>query len=385
MTHPIVIVGSGFAAYQLVKAIRRQDNDTAIYVVTRDDGHDYNKPDLSHVFSKQQSVDDLIVTPSETLAKQLNIQVISHTSVSAIDVADHSIQAGNQTLYYSKLVLATGASPFIPPMHGDASSSLLTLNSLAEFTQCKDRVASAQRLLVIGGGLVGVEVALDLAHAGKEVTIVDPAAALMANQLPDYVSFKLAQQLAAAGVTIRTGCTVQQLTHNPNGSKQVTLSNTETFNLDEIMVCAGLKANTALALQAGITVNRGICVDATMATSHVDVYALGDCAEFDGQIRAYLQPTLISANALAKTLLGQPTPVTLPNMMVKVKTPSYPIQLGGITSGERIARWEMNVQLDSNSNGIVAKALDQDDKLLGFVVTEQHVNQSFMLLRSLSA
>ena len=98
-----------------------------------------------------------------------------------------------------------------------------------------------------------------------------------------------------------------------------------------------------------------------------------------GQVRAFLQPAVLAASALAKTLLGQPTAMQQPNMMVKVKTPAYPIQLGGITGGTEVVRW----QLDISEAGIVAKSFARDDSLIGFVVTKAEVSQAFSLLRQL--
>ncbi|PMG30259.1 hypothetical protein BCU94_11715 [Shewanella sp. 10N.286.52.C2] len=116
-----------------------------------------------------------------------------------------------------------------------------------------------------------------------------------------------------------------------------------------------------------------------MQTSNANIYALGDCAEFEGQVKAYLQPTLISASALAKTLLGEVTSVKLPNMMVKVPPPNYPIQIGGKTDAASVARWNIDVQ----SQGIVAKGYDSADNMVGFVVTRDCTQQAFSLLRQL--
>ena len=97
-------------------------------------------------------------------------------------------------------------------------------------------------------------------------------------------------------------------------------------------------------------------------------------------VRAYLQPILISANALAKTLLDTPSAVNLPNIMIKVKTPTYPIQIGGVTCSNEINRWVFDVQTE----GIIAKAYNEQQKLIGFVVTAEKTTQAFPLLRELS-
>lgn len=379
MSDPIVIIGSGFAAYQLVKAIRRQDSHANLCVITADDGDDYNKPDLSHVFSKAQNKNDLILATGEEFAQQHQLKLLSRTKVDSIDAQSHCVVANGERIHYTKLVLATGASAFVPPIEGSGVERVRSLNSLEEFAKHHDALNDAQRVMVLGGGLIGVEIALDLANAGKSVVLVESASTLMANQLPDVLSFKLQQHLRDQGIDIHTQMRVEQINLFDN-KHHVSLSHGQTFEVDEVVICAGLRANTALAHTAGVLVNKGIVVDQTLQTSFADIYALGDCAELMGEVRSYLQPILLSANALAKTLLGTSTQVALPTMMVKVKTPSYPIQLAGVTSGQQVERW----CIESQAQGMVAKAYNNANRQIGFVATDQMASQAFTLLRELT-
>ena len=114
MMQPLVIIGSGFAAYQLVKAIRRQDKAITIQVFTADDGHDYNKPDLSHVLSKKQTVRDLIRISGQDFAREHQIELHANCYVEAINTTKHLI-VGGKSYPYGKLILATGAKAFVPP------------------------------------------------------------------------------------------------------------------------------------------------------------------------------------------------------------------------------------------------------------------------------
>lgn len=378
MKDPITIIGSGFAAYQLVKSIRRQDNSVPIRVITADDGHDYNKPDLSHVFSKQQQVSDVITLESEAFAQQYNVELLANHRVTGVDTEKQLVVANEQSYGYSSLVFATGATPFVPSFSGTASHRVITLNSLQEFERCQAEIITSTHVLLIGGGLIGVELALDLANAGKKVTLVEPNATLMQNLLPEYVADKLAQALKCKQVTVRTEVAVAEL-NGLEGKITAQLNDGSKVEADSVMVCAGLKSNVALAEKSGLAVNRGICVNTQLQTSQPNIYALGDCAELDGQVRAYLQPTLMSATALAKTLLGSATDVNLPSMMIKVKTPNYPIQVAGVTDSKQVTRWNMDI----DANGIIAKAFDEQETLIGFVVTEQKVTQAFTLLRAL--
>ncbi len=103
--------------------------------------------------------------------------------------------------------------------------------------------------------------------------------------------------------------------------------------------CAGNRP----ARRAGLTINRGVCVDSYLQTSNADIYALGDCAEINGQVLPFLQPIQLSAMVLAKNLLGNNTPLKLPAMLVKIKTPELPLHLAGETQRQDL-RWQINTE-----------------------------------------
>lgn len=386
MTAPITIIGSGFAAYQLVKTIRRLELQTgeppvAISLFTADDGAEYNKPDLSHVFSKQQTASDLVIKSGEQFAQEHNVVLHANSAIERIDSQTQQLFVDGIGYSYSKLVFATGASAFIPPMQGNPLDQLITLNSLQEYQAAETRLGLAQHILVIGGGLIGVEIAMDLASSGKAVNVVEPNNRLLASLVPEFVALPLEQQLRKQGIELSLGTAVEAIhsnDNNGNDSLSVTLDNGQQLIVDAVICAAGLRANTQLAKGAGIEVNKGICVDAQLQSSQQGIYALGDCAEIQGRMMPYLQPIVLSANVLAKHLLGQEAQLTLPAMMVKVKTPSYPIQLAG--NFEQVASWDVQF----TSSGITARAKDENANLVGFVVTSEQVSQAFPLLRELS-
>ncbi len=374
MNAPLIIIGSGFAAYQLVKTLRRQNSEMAIQVFTADSGDEYNKPDLSHVFTRAQSADDLISLSGAAFAEQQQIELFAHSKVEEIDAQAHTISANGRSYPYSRLVLATGAKAFVPELKGDAAEEVITLNSLQEYRDSQQTIAAASRVLIMGGGLIGVELAMDLSASGKDVRIVEPSAHLLASLMPDFVATALEKQLRSEGMKMDCLSYVTAIERSDSGLS-VTTSNGSRYDADCVISAAGLVPNTALAKLAGAQVKRGIVVDKQLRTSLPDIYALGDCAEIDGKVMAFLQPIVLSANTLASHLLGNAAELNIPAMMVKVKTPSYPIQLGG--QYDPNASWQVSFA----EQGVLAKAYDQAQKLTGFVVTQEKVKQAFPLLR----
>ena len=298
----IVIVGGGFAALQTIKMVRKIDQDIAITMITADAGVEYSKPNLSHAFSQAQTPETLAIHSAQQLAEQYNVVIKTKALVSEIDTKQQCVHVDGQIIHYSKLVLATGATPFIPPAEGLKRRATITLNSLEEFEKHKAQVDQAQRVTVIGGGLIGVELAFDLQTTGKSVTIIEPASYLLNNLVPPFVSLELEKELAKAGVTVETDSAICRATYLHDGVRLQTTAS-RLIRADIVIAAAGLRPNKALATQAGIEVNRGIVVDDTLKTSANNVYAIGDCAEIEGRIMAYLQPAILSANVLAKQLI----------------------------------------------------------------------------------
>ncbi|BAK77757.1 nitric oxide reductase FlRd-NAD(+) reductase [Pseudogulbenkiania sp. NH8B] len=370
MKKPLVIIGSGHAGYTLARAFRQHDSTTPVVVLTEDGGEHYPKPQLSHGFGHQASAERLTLNNATGMAAELKIMVRPRTRVSAIDFVAQKVTAGEVQIPYSDLVLAVGAEPFVPPVGGDAAQDILTLNNLEQYRRYLDRLNRSEHVLVIGGGLIGTEIAHDIAQH-KRVTLVDIGSRLLERLVPEVVSQRLHDVMDQ--VTLRFGTGVERVERAEQGYR-VTLSDGDTLAVDAVVCAAGLKPRLELA--AGLETGRGIVVDAYLRTSQPHVYALGDCAEIEGQILPYLQPITLSANALASTLAGTPTPVRFGPLPVAVKTPRYPIQLAGVTQGNALD-W----QISEGDDGLTALA-HRDSQLVGYVTTGSR--NGFSLLPSLA-
>ena len=364
MSNGIVIIGSGFAARQLVKNIRKQDASIPLTLIAADSMDEYNKPDLSHVISQGQRADDLTRQTAGEFAEQFNLHLFPHTWVTDIDAEAHVVKSQNNQWQYDKLVLATGASAFVPPVPG--RELMLTL-----------KWRDARRVLIVGGGLIGSELAMDFCRAGKAVTLIDNAASILASLMPPEVSSRLQHRLTEIGVHLLLKSQLQGLEKTDSGIL-ATLDRQRSIEVDAVIAATGLRPETALARRAGLTINRGVCVDSYLQTSNADIYALGDCTEINGQVLPFLQPIQLSAMVLAKNLLGNNTPLKLPAMLVKIKTPELPLHLAGETQRQDL-RWQINTE----RQGMAARGVDDADQLRAFVVSEDRMKEAFGLLKTL--
>ncbi|WP_145509723.1 NADH:flavorubredoxin reductase NorW [Yersinia rochesterensis] len=376
MVENIVIVGSGFAARQVVKNIRKLDSQIAINMIAADSGVDYNKPDLSHVFSRQQSADDLTRMSAEQFAQENNLTLHTKTRVTAIQRQEKQILCGHQVFQYHKLVLATGATAMLPPIAGN--ELICTFNSQNEYRLHQELLQKARRILVLGGGLIGAELAMDLHRAGKRVILVDKAHSLLASVLPVEISSRLQHSFSQMGITLAFNNQLNSIEKVADGLR-VVLHSGHSYSVDAVIAAMGLQPETAVAAAAGLNIGRGIKVNQQLQTTDPNIFAIGDCAEIDGKVMPFLQPILMGAMTLAKNLLGGAHCLTLPAMLVKVKTPDLPLYFAGETH-RRDLNWEINL----TPQGITARATDSQHQLRAFVVSEEQTQHAFSLLRELS-
>ena len=363
MSDGIVIIGSGFAARQLVKNIRKQDTQIPLTLIAADSMDEYNKPDLSHVISRGQKADDLTLQSAGEFAEQYNLRLFPHTWVSDIQWR------------YDKLVLTTGATPFIPPVPG--RELMLTLNSQREYGAAQSQLHDAKRVLIVGGGLIGCELAMDFCRAGKAVTVVDNSASVLAALMPPEASSRLQHRLTEMGVHLMLKAQLEGLEQTADGIR-VSLDRQRAITVDAVVAAAGLRPETSLARHAGLQINRGVVVNNQLQTSDPAIYALGDCAEINGTVLPFLQPILLSAMCLSKNLLAQAGELKLPPMLVKVKTPDLPLHLAGDTR-----RDDLTWNIVAAKEGLVAKGLDAENQLRAFVVSEDKMKEAFALLKQL--
>lgn len=376
---PIVIIGSGLAGYTLLKEIRKRDTDVPVTLVTADDGAFYSKPNLSNALAAGRSATAIAGASAAKMADEQKATVLTRTRVLAIDSAAHTVHTDRGDIAYGRLVLALGADPIPHGLTGDAAADVLTVNDLADYAAFRTAIEGRSRVTVLGGGLIGCEFANDLAHAGYAVDVVHLGAWPLERLLPAEAGTRLSEGLAALGVTWHFGRRAQTVVRQGAGYA-VTLDDGATIETDVVLSAIGLKPRTHLAQAAGIATGRGIQVNAQLETSAPDVYALGDCAEVDGQVLPYVQPLMVQARALAATLTGARTAVVYPAMPVVVKTPAHPVAVLAPRIGAA-GSWKV----ECSDTGVCALHLDSAGQLQGFALTGGETARRATLVKALAA
>ncbi|OLL31820.1 rubredoxin-NAD(+) reductase [Burkholderia sp. SRS-W-2-2016] len=359
---PLVIIGSGHAGYSLAQAVRRQDPNAEIVVLTRESGHLYSKPALSIATSQQRSPDALIAEAPLQIEQRLKIRVYSHCEVQSIDADAHQLRTSHGTLHYSQLVLALGASPVRLDVTG-RTDALLSVNNLDDYRLLRDRLDGASRVAIIGDGLIGCEFANDLAAGGFDVNVIGIGKWPLERLLPQQAGTHLQRALTTLGVTWHLENSVSEILGEP-GAWTLLLANGTRLDADVVISAVGLAPNVALAAACGIEVGRGIRTDAQLRTSVADIFALGDCVEIDGRPAPYLAPINHGVDALARTLTGQPSDVLYPPMPVQVKTPAAPLILLPSSAAHACDEW----RIDQTGDGFSCGHFDSSGQMRGFAL-----------------
>jgi rubredoxin-NAD+ reductase len=359
---PVVIIGSGLAGYTVAREFRKLDGEAPLVMLSSDHGGFYSKPMLSNAFAQKKDADALLGKSSVQMAEELKLEIRAHARVTAIDLTQKQVVVNGETMPYSKLVLAMGADPIRLPLQGDGADAVLSVNDHADYRRFREAIEGKRNVAILGAGLIGCEFANDLVGAGYNVHVVDLAPQPLGRLLPPASAAFMQRKLEAAGVIFHLGTTTQQVERAGEGFR-MTLANGETLAADVVLSAVGLRPRNALAEAAGIKVNRGIVVNASLQTSDEDVYALGDCAEVEGRVLPFVMPIMQAARALAPTLAGNSTQVRYPAMPVVVKTPACPAVVSPPDMGAQ-GEW----QVEEVDDGVRALFRSAEGKLLGFAL-----------------
>lgn len=384
MSDPVIIVGAGLAGYNLARELRKASPGLPIVLVSQCGAGYYSKPMLSNALTSGKTAATLVMKPVEKMAEELRARVMPQSRVTHVNASARTLTLHTgEVLAYRDLVLAVGADPVRLPLQGDAADAVLSVNDLEDFARFAQALEAdtagqaVQRVVILGGGLIGCEFANDLLARGVVPTVVDVAEQLLPRLLPAQASAFLQTRLEAAGAQFKLGTGVVAVNRSASGLS-VTLSDGSALQADVVLSAVGLKPRTELAALAGAALGRGVQVNHLLATSVPHVHALGDCAEVEGLWLPYVMPLMQQARALAATLAGQPTPVKYPVMPVVVKTPACPTVVCP-PPPQAAGQWQFTTSDDALEARFVSStqsdSADQPGQLLGFVLQGKAVSQ----------
>lgn len=319
MAHPIVIIGAGQAAASFIAKLRGGDFSGPIILIGNESTLPYQRPPLSKKYLLgEMSLDRLLLRP-QTWYDDNQITLKLNTTVTTIDSAKQQLLLNDgETIQFSKLLIATGSTPhWLPEKMGGRLPGVYTLRNLMDVDQMKDEFHVGRKLLIIGGGYIGLEAAAVATGLGLAVTVIELADRILKRVAAPATSDYFRTLHQNNGVTILENTGLDALVEQNGRVTAAKLSDGTKLNVDFVITGIGVAPNSKLASDAGLSIDNGIATDLQSRTSDHNIYSAGDCASFDyyGQrIRLEsVQNAVDQAENAALHILGenvsyQPTP-----------------------------------------------------------------------------
>jgi nitrite reductase (NADH) large subunit len=305
VSEPLVVIGNGMAAARLVDELAKAAlGRYAIAVIGDEPRLAYNRVLLSSVLAGETASHDIELKPAAWW-RDRGVTLKYGCLATEIDVGRRELKIANEeSIAFSKLVLATGSTPLRLNVPGADLSGVHTFRDSRDVDLLLTLAAQKKRVVVVGGGLLGLEAAYGLAKAGASVTLLHLMDRLMERQLDPPAAELLKSLVERKRISILLNANTGRI-HGETRVEAIELTDGRRIDADAVIFAAGIRPNITLAKDAGIAVNRGIVVDDHLQTAAPDIFALGECAEHRGICYGLVEPAYEQARVLAQHLAGR--------------------------------------------------------------------------------
>jgi nitrite reductase [NAD(P)H] large subunit len=376
MSEPLVVIGNGMAAARLVDEIaKRALGRYAIAVIGEEPLLAYNRVLLSALLADEVSPTDVELKPARWW-RDRGVTLRYGSRATAVDVAGQTITLANGgRLDFSKAVFATGSRPIRLTTPGMELPGVMTFRDIYDVSAMRAQATPGAPVVVIGGGLLGLEAAHGLVKSGASVTLVHLMDRLMERQLDAAAADMLRRAVEARGVKVL----LEAETARVVGSRRVEaieLKDGRTLPAALVVVAVGVRPNATPAAEAGIAVNRGIIVDDHLETSAPGVFAIGECAEHRGVCYGLVQPGYEQADVLARRLAGEEVRYPGSILATNLKVSGVDVFSAGDFLGSPGTE---SIVLHDPGLGIYRKLVIAQDRLVGAVLCGDNADATWYL------
>ncbi len=362
MSEALVIIGNGMAAARLVEELAKLAlGRHAIAVVGEEPSLAYNRVLLSSVLAGEMSAADIGLKPAAWW-RDHGVTLRYGCAARAFDPASRTVVlADGKNVAYEKLVVATGSRALLPPIAGVELGCVHTFRDASDIEKLSRLGDERKNVLVIGGGLLGLEAAYGLARRGARVTLAHIMDRLMERQLDAPGGALLARLVEQKGVRVLLNASARQI-HGDGVVESIEFEDGSRVEADAVVFAIGVRPNIDLARGAGVATNRGVLVDDRLATNIDGVFALGECAEHRGVCYGLVEPAYQQARVLAANLAGKAATYEGSVVSTNLKVSGVGVFSAGDFMGGVGARL---VQYSDPHMGVHKKLVIEDGRLKG--------------------
>jgi len=273
-----IVLGNGNAGFTAAKTIRESDKTGMILMISEEAALTYSRPMLTKTPLRTYDLKKTLLYPNAWYEDK-NIDVLLETKVDQLDIEQKYVRCGEKIYSYDKCIYALGAYNFIPPIKGSDKNEVTSIRTYQDIYNLKRLSVDANHAVVIGGGVIGLEAASELTKYGMKVVVLEALPVLMPRLLDDETANTL--QNTIRSFEIHTNVTVEEIA-GERKVQEVRLADGRAFPADLVIVSAGVRANVEVAKNAGIECNKAVLINNRAETSAKDVFACGDCCEYNG-------------------------------------------------------------------------------------------------------
>ncbi len=358
----VIIIGGGIAGLTAAETIRKSNSEVKVSIITDEDYYPYSRIKLSKYINSDINFDDLYIH-KQSWYDDMNIDIIPSRKVEKIDSTNKEVKLDNgDTLNYDKLIIAIGGYNFVPPFPNVNLKGVFSVRNIHDIKQIQDHIREnkVKNIGIIGGGLLGIEAAWGLKSNGDyNISIIETAPRLLPRQLDEEGSLILEKLINDNGITVYKGDGVKEISGEGLVSG-IALNSGATVEAELVIVSTGIRSNLSLAKEIDIPTNRGIVVDKYMKTNSDDIFAAGDCAEYNGMVYgiwpvATEQGKIAGLNAIG---INEEYKEIVPSNMLQVMGVNV-FQAGDISESNRTVKYD---------NGLYAKLFFKDNSIWGAIL-----------------
>lgn len=365
MKQKLIIIGAGMASGRAIEHLVETAADAYdITLFNAEPRGNYNRIMLSPVLAGDKTYQE-IVTHDDAWYADNGVTCRFGEKVASIDRAAKTVTAENgDVLSYDKLMFGTGSNPFIIPLPGHDLDGVIAYRDLEDTEQMMSMSAD-NKVVVIGGGLLGLEAAAGMAARGADVTVVHIMGHLMERQLDEAAGYLLRKALVDKGITVMCSANSKEIVGENGKVRALMLDDGTELPCDLLVMAVGIRPNVALAQEAGLAVGRGIQVDDQMITSDEDILAVGECVEHNGAVFGLVAPLYEQAKVVAKTLLGEEAIYVQKEVSTKLKVTGCDLfSAGDFAEGDD----REDIVFRDPARGVYKRLVLKDNRIIGAVM-----------------
>jgi len=367
-----IIIGAGAAGVSAVKEILKSaGEDDKISIFTDEAYGFYYRPRLIECLSGEVAVDEIIIHDKNWFAEN-GVELHLEEKITNIDLENKEVSSKKGKYSFDKLLLAQGSHPFVPPFSGVELDNIFTLRTADDLKKINKTAEKMENAVVVGGGLLGLEIAYNFARAGLDTTVLEVAPYLLPMQLDKEGGDLLQQKLEANNIKVITDASTKGFKGGAAVEK-VILEDRE-IPADIVLVSTGIRSNISLVEELPIITNRGIIVNEEMETSVKNVYAAGDAAEFKERVYGIWPPSLQQGKTAGAAMSGQDSEFDGFVASHKLKVAGINVVSAGELNKEN--KFEEEV-LENNETYV--KVIKDGGKKIGAVIVGDYEGQNKLL------